>query len=227
MQGVRRRAAWEGHFGEWTAPFLDALGHKARRRWAPVYLRGLIAPGERKSVQPLAARVAPDDYEQLYHFVCTSAWDTAPLEQVLVAQAEALVGGPEAVLIIDDTTLPKRGMHSVGVVHQYSGQLGKRTPCQLLVSLTLARHEVPVCVALRLFLPEAWTSDPDRCAAAGVPPVRYTTHRTRWEIALEELDRVRAAGATFGLVLADAGCGGCPAEQGSRHTVRAASSARR
>ncbi len=134
---------------------LAALGHKARRHWAPVYLRGLLGPGERKSVQPLAARVAPGDHEQLHHFVCTSRWDPAPLGAALVREAARLVGGPDAVLVVDDTALVKQGRHSVGVARQYCGQLGKRANCQTLVSLTLARGEVPVPLGLRLFLPEA------------------------------------------------------------------------
>ena len=171
-----------------------------------MYVRGLLGPGERKSVEPLVARVAPDDYEQVHHFVCTSCWDPAPLERVLAAKAEALVGGPEAVLIIDDTALLKQGRRSVGVARQYAGAAGKTTNCQTLVSLTLARGEVPVGVALRLFVPEEWTRDPARCQAAGVPEERRA-YRTKPEIALEELDRLRAAGVTVGCVLADAGYG--------------------
>lgn len=199
-------AEWEQAFARWLMPFLAALGHKARRRWAPLYVRGLLGPGKRKSVQPLAAQVGPDDYAQLHHFVCTSGWDPAPLERVLAEQAQGLVGGPDAVLIVDDTTLLKQGRHSVGVARQYSGQAGKTTPCQTLVSLTLARGEVPVGLALRLFLPAEWTDDPARCQRAGVPPVRRRA-RSKGQIALEELDRVRAAGVTFGVVVADAGYG--------------------
>jgi SRSO17 transposase len=183
-----------------------ALGHVARRRWAPVYLRGLLAPGERKSVEPLAARAAPGEYEQLHHFVATSTWPTAPLERVLAEHAQHLVGGPGAVLIVDDTTLLKQGRCSVGVAHQYSGAVGKKANCQCLVSLTLARGEVPVAVALRLFLPRQWTDAPARCARAGVPTERQRP-RTKGIIALEEIDRVRAAGVTFDAVLADAGYG--------------------
>jgi len=171
-----------------------------------VYLRGLLAPGERKSIRPLATRVAPAEGEQLHHFVCASGWDPAPLERVLVGMAQRLVGGRDAVLVVDDTTLPKQGHHSVGVAHQYSGTLGKNTNCQTLVSLTLARGEVPIPVALRLFLPAEWTADPDRCRRAGVPAVRCAA-RPKGEIALEELDRVRASGAAFGVVPADAGYG--------------------
>ncbi len=85
---------WEQELARWVTPFLQALGHKARRRWAPVYLQGLLGPGERKSVQPMAARVAPDDHEQLHHFIATSAWAPAPLEAALVREAQRRVGGP-------------------------------------------------------------------------------------------------------------------------------------
>jgi hypothetical protein len=90
----------------------------------------------------------------------------------LAEKAQALVGGPDAVLIIDDTALLKQGKRSVGVARQYAGAVGKTANCQTLVSLTLARAEVPVCVALRLFLPAEWTDDPARCRAAGVPEDR-------------------------------------------------------
>jgi SRSO17 transposase len=150
----------------------------------------------------MAARVAPADVQQLHHFVAASPWAVAPLEEELVRQAERLVGGPDAVLVIDDTALVKQGRHSVGVARQYCGQLGKRANCQALVSLTLARAEVPVGVGLRLSLPETWAGDAARRAKAGVPEAGPA--RPKWRIALDELDRIRAAGATCGGVLADA-----------------------
>jgi SRSO17 transposase len=116
------------------------------------------------------------------------------------------VDGPEAVLVIDNTALPKKGTLSVGVERQYCGQLDQKSNCQALVSLTLSRREVPVPVGLRLFLPEKWAADPARCAAAGAPEAEIVT-RAKGEIALAELDRFRAAGVRFGIVLADAGCG--------------------
>jgi SRSO17 transposase len=122
---IEAAADWEPAFAEWLKPFLEALGHKTRQRWAPVYVRGLLGPGERKSVQPMAARVAPADCDQLHHFISSPAWQTAPLAAVLTREADRLVGGPEAVLIIDDTALPKKGEHSVGVARQYAGVLGK------------------------------------------------------------------------------------------------------
>src|SRR5215208_6698627 len=197
---------WEGELGRWLEPFLVRLRRKAQRYWAPFYLKGLILPGERKSVEPLAARVAPGDTQQLHHFVSASPWATAPLEGELARVADRLVGGPDAVLVIDDTALPKQGRHSVGVARQYCGCLGKRANCQVLVSLTLARAEVPVAVGLRLFLPEAWADDPERCARAGVPE-EHRRPLAKTEIALEEIDRVLAAGAHFGRVVADAGYG--------------------
>lgn len=198
--------AWAQELEPWLAPFLEVLGHKMRRRWAPVYVRGLLGPGDRKSIQPMASRVAPAEHEQLHHFVATSPWETAPLEAILAREAQRLVGASDAVLIIDDTTLLKQGKHSVGVARQYSGAAGKRANCQALVSLTLARAEVPLPVALRLFLPEEWTADAARCHRAGVPQERITP-RSKGEIALEELDRLIAAGVDFGCVLADAGYG--------------------
>lgn len=197
--------AWQAAFARWLRPFLAALQREAQRRWAPVYLQGLLGPGERKSVAPMAARVAPDDVQQLHHFVATSPWATAPLERELARTAQRLVGGPQAVLIIDDTALPKQGRHSVGVARQYCGALGKTANCQTLVSLTLARGEVPVPLALRLYLPEEWTADRARCRRAGVPA--DLGFRTKNELALAELDRVRAAGVTFSTVLADAAYG--------------------
>ena len=199
-------AAWEREFDRWLAPFWEALGDARRRRWGPAYVRGLLGPGDRKSVGPLAARVAPGDYGQVHHFVCASCWEPGPLERVLAEKAQQLVGGPDAVLIVDDTALLKQGRRSVGVARQYAGSAGKTTNCQTLVSLTLARDEVPVGVALRLFLPAEWTDDPARCRAVGVPEDRLA-YRTKLEIALDEIDRVTAAGATFGCVLADAGYG--------------------
>jgi SRSO17 transposase len=193
---------WEAELERWLGPFLARLRRKEQRRWAPFYLKGLLLPGERKSVEPMAARVAPGDLQQLHHFVSTSPWATAPLEDELVRAADRLVGGPDAVLVVDDTALVKQGRHSVGVKRQYCGQLGKRANCQSLVSLTLASAEVPVGVGLRLFLPEDWCGAAERRAAAGVPET--VAYRPKWRIALDEIDRVLASGARFGHVLADA-----------------------
>ena len=190
----------------WLAPFLDVMGRKTRRRWAPLYVRGLLGPGERKSLQPMAAGLGLPGHDQLQHFIASPAWNDGLLWTVLAQQADRLVGGSHAYLVIDDTALPKKGILSVGVARQYCGQLGKQANCQSLVSLTLTQDEVPVPVGLRLFLPDEWAGDAGRCARAGVPEADRIA-RSKGEIALAELDRVRAAGVRFGTVLADAGYG--------------------
>ena len=179
-------SGWEVELAQWLKPFLDRLGQKARRRMCPLYVTGLIGPGDRKSVQPMAARLAPGDYDQLHHFVAAGVWDVAPLEKELLVQADKLVGGNDAVMVIDDSAVPKKGKHSVGVASQYASALGKNANCQ-----TLARLK-----------------------RAGVP-AEYRTARTKPEIALAEIDRVIAAGVRFGCVLADAGYGlSAPFRQG-------------
>src|SRR5215467_14009847 len=207
-------ADWEDELERWLKPFLDRLGHKTRQRMCPLYVAGLIGPGDRKSVQPMAERLATGNYDQLHHFIADGVWDASPPESELLNQADRLVGGKDAVLVIDDTAIPKKGERSVGVAAQYASALGKTANCQTLVSLTLARSEVPVMVALRLFLPDSWTSDRARLKRAGVP-AEHRTARTKPEIALAELDRVIAAGVRFGCVLADAGYGmSAPFRQG-------------
>ncbi len=100
--------AWEHELQSWLEPFLIPLCHPARRRMFPLYVAGLIGAGERKSLQPIAARVAPANYDQLHQFVAVGPWDEAPLEAELLAQANRLVGGPDAILVIDDRSYPRR-----------------------------------------------------------------------------------------------------------------------
>jgi SRSO17 transposase len=204
---MKIRSGWEKRLDGWLAPFLDALGDKRRRPWAPLYITGLLLPGDRKSMQPISARVAPADAEQIHNFVATSCWDPAPVEAVLCQKVDAMLGGEDAYLIVDDTSLPKKGTESVGVAHQYCGALGKQANCQSLVSLTLARDDVPAPVGLRLYLPKSWTEDVARCERVKVPET--IGYRPKWRIALDEIDRIRAAGVRFGTVLADAGYGMC------------------
>ena len=211
---VGRTSDWKTELGQFLKPFLDRLGHKARRQMCPLYVSGLIGPGDRKSVQPMARRLGLGEHDQLHHFIAARVWDATPVENELLVQADRLVGGNDAVLVIDDTAIPKKGTHSVGVAAQYASALGKTSNCQTLVSLTLARGEVPVMLALRLFLPESWTINRVRLERAGVP-TEYRTARTKPEMALMEIDRVIAAGVRFGCVLADAGYGmSAPFRQG-------------
>src|SRR6201988_4345830 len=169
---------WGEELERWLKPFLDRLGHKTRQRMCPLYVGGLIGPGDRNSVQPMAERLATGNYDQLHHFIADGIRDATPLETELLNQADRLVGGRDAVLVIDDTSLPKKGERSIGVAAQYASVLGKTPNCQTLVSLTLARGEWPVMVALRLFLPDSWTSDVSRLKRAGVP-AEYLPARTK------------------------------------------------
>jgi SRSO17 transposase len=206
MEGRPMDVDWRTDLDHWLAPFVAVLRHKVRARMCPAYIAGLIGPGDRKSVQPMATRVGEVGYDQLHHFIAAGVWNSASLEAVLLKKADALVGDDAGFLVIDDTALPKKGSHSVGVAPQYASSLGKTANCQSLVSVTLASREVPVAVGLRLFLPEGWTNDPERMARAHVPQDRQMA-LTKPEIAIEEIDRVIACGARFGYVLADAGYG--------------------
>jgi SRSO17 transposase len=194
----------------WLEPFLAVTGRSTRRKMAPLYVRGLLGSGGRKSIQPMAERLGLSSHDPLHHFISSRAWDDAPLWRVLAEQVDRQVGGAGAVLVVDDAGIPKKGELSVGVARQYCGELGKVANCQVLVSLTLARGEVPLPVGLRLFLPAAWTNAPERCDAAGVPAA-VRTAQSKPAIALAEIDRVRAAGVRFSCVLADAGFGSSPA----------------
>jgi SRSO17 transposase len=204
---VRSKDSWQARFERFLEPFLEAWRSKKRRYWAPLYLRGLLMPGERKSIEPLAARVAPGHEQELRHFISESPWESGPIEQVLWEKVDGMLGAEDAYLIIDDTALPKKGTASVGVAHQYCGALGKQANCQCLVSLTLARDDVPMPVALRLYLPETWAKDRQKRKKAGVPA--DIAFQPKWRIALDEVKRLREAGVRFGTVLADAGYGAC------------------
>jgi SRSO17 transposase len=204
---VKDATAWEKRFDRFVEPFLDVWRSKKRRHWAPIYLRGLLLPGERKSIEPVASRIAPGHEQELRHFVSESPWDAEAVEQVLWDKADALLGGQDAFLVIDDTALPKKGEESVGVAHQYCGALGKQANCQSLVSLTLAKNDVPLPLGLRLYLPEAWAKDRERREKVGVPAT--IAFRPKWRIALDEIKRLRDGGVRFGTVLADAGYGVC------------------
>ena len=192
-------AKWQRDLDRWLTPFLDGLGNKTRRRMCPAYIAGLIGPGDRKSIQPMAARSGEISYDRLHHFIGAGVWDSAPLETALWEEADALVGGKNAWLIIDDIALLKKGTGSVGVAPQYASVLRKRANCQTLVSVTLASGEVPVMLSLRLFLPDNWIEDRARMAKARVPKA-FRRSKTKPAIAIEEIDRVTAAGVRFGCV---------------------------
>ncbi|GBR51744.1 hypothetical protein CSR02_04620 [Acetobacter pomorum] len=146
---------WRSDLEVWLAPFLAALGHKAQRAMCPAYIAGLIGPGD-------------IPYNRLHHFVSAGVWDSAPLEVALWRHADHLMSGKRSWLIIDDTSLPKKGEHSVGVAPQYASTLGKKANCQTLVSVILTSHEVPLMLSLRLFLPIRYWKLQHGAGSAGV-----------------------------------------------------------
>ena len=187
----------------------DRLGNVTRRRWAEVYLRGLLLDGQRKSVEPMAQRLrATDgsarDYEQaLQQFLNQSPWDDRPVRDRLARRVVAAVG-TGGFVIVDDTGFPKQGTHSVGVARQYSGTLGKVGNCQVAVTLQYATAQEVFALGAELYLPEEWGHDRQRLDTAGVP--RDIGYRPKWQIALALLGQAKANGVS-GVVLADSAYG--------------------
>jgi SRSO17 transposase len=201
----------EARFAAYVEGLSSVIGHARRTRQLRDYCTGLVLPGERKSVEPMAARTAPGrtaaQHQSLLHFVSNACWSD---EEVLAKVREMVLpaiekeGAIEA-WIIDDTSFPKQGKHSVGVHHQYCGQLGKQANCQVTVSLSIANHAASLPIAYRLYLPEAWTKDRARRKRAFVP--KHIKFKTKPEIALEQIRWACEAGLPRGVVLMDAGYG--------------------
>jgi SRSO17 transposase len=171
-----------------------------------VYLHGLLLDGERKSIEPLSGRVPGGNEQNLQQFINQSPWDPAPILAAYRGRMATAFAADDGVIVIDDTGFPKQGKHSVGVARQYSGTLGKRGNCQVATSLHYAGGRGDYPLALRLYLPAAWTSDPDRLERARVPADQRAL-KTKWQIALDLLDELRAERLPHALVVADAGYG--------------------
>jgi len=197
------------------AAYLDSLaraaGHSDRIIPFKAYCTGLLLPLERKSIEPMAAHLAPDNvrrmHQSLHHLVADAPWDD---EQLLDAVLDTVLPAmlkrePIAAWIVDDTGFPKKGQHSVGVTRQYCGQVGKQDNCQVAVSLSLATESASMPVAFNLYLPEVWASDKEKRAKAGVPDA--VAFQTKPQIALAQIERARERGIPEGVVLADAGYG--------------------
>jgi SRSO17 transposase len=204
-------AGWEERFDDYVGRLGDTLGHADRRGPLRAYATGLLLPGERKSVEPMAARVDPARvgaaHQSLHHFVAKAAWDDAALLAAVRAHAlpAMLEQGPVRAWLVDDTGLPKKGKLSVGVARQYCGQVGKRDNCQVAVTLSVATEHASLPVAYRLYLPEAWAGDPARRAVAGVP--EEVGFATKPAIALEQVRQALADGVPPGVLVTDAGYG--------------------
>ena len=168
MMGLVRSEEIESRFERYVDGLVSVIGHADRAGPLHDYLLGLIMPGERKSVEPMAAITAPErtaaQHQSLLHFVGTGDWpDDAVLGKVREMVLPAIERhGPIEAWIIDDTSFPKKGKHSVGVSHQYCGQLGKQANCQVAVTLSLANHHASLPVAYQLYLPKTWAQDDER-----------------------------------------------------------------
>ena len=197
------------------AAYLDSLaraaGHADRAVPLRSYCTGLLLPGERKSVEPLAARLAPDDvrrvHQSLHHFIANAPWSDAALLETVRHWVLPMMkqNGPMVAWIVDDTGFPKKGAHSVGVVRQYCGQVGKQENCRVAVSLSLSTEQASLPIAWRLYLPEIWSQDRKRRKKTGIP--REVTFATKPAIALQQIRKAVEEEVTTAPVLADAAYG--------------------
>ena len=202
----------ESRFERYTDVMIEALGHADRATPARWYLRGLMLPGQRKSVEPMAARVHPEDvrsaHQSMHHLVADSDWSDAALLAAVAREVVPILseaGKTPCFWIIDDTGFRKYGKHSVGVARQYCGQLGKTDNCQVAVSLSLATAKGSVPLDYRLYLPQEWAKDKPRRALAGVP--KEIAFATKGELAWTQIEAALEAGIPRGTVLVDAGYG--------------------
>ena len=205
------RRTSQARFAAYVEALAEVIGHADRARPLNDYCVGLLMPGERKSVEPMAAIVAPSrvsaKHQSLLHLVGEAPWsDEAILDKVRELVLPSIERqGPVEAWIIDDTGIAKKGTHSVGVARQYCGRLGKQDNCQIAVTLSVANHAASLPIAYRLYLPEAWANDPARRKKAHVP--KEVEFRTKPQIALDQIRAAHAAGVAPGVVLADAGYG--------------------
>jgi SRSO17 transposase len=208
---VKKAGGPDKRFEEYLERLGAVVGHADRGEPLRGYLIGLCLPGERKSVEPMAARVDPRHvrarHQSLHHFVANAPWDDEAVLRVardyVLEQMER--HGAVAGWIVDDTGIPKKGKHSVGVVRQYCGVLGKQDNCQVAVTVTLANEAVSVPASYRLYLPEVWANDRRRRKEAVVP--EQVTFKTKWQIALDQIARLCDEGLPLAPVVADAGFG--------------------
>jgi len=180
-------------FAEYVEHLSEVIGHMDRHGPLASYCTGLLLPGERKSVEPMAARIAPDEvgakHQSLHHFVAKAPWDEAELLSAVRTFVLPKIekDAPIRAWIIDDTGIPKKGKHSVGVARQYCGELGKQDNCQVAVTLSVASDLASLPVAFRLYLPEPWANDKTRRAKAGIPD--GIEFQTKPHIALDQVRR--------------------------------------
>ena len=209
--GLATRADGADRFAAYVEGLTSVIGHADRAVPLRDYCAGLLVTEGRKSVEPMAAATAPStvsaQHQKLLHFIGEGMWSD---ERVLAKVREMVMPrlerhGPIEAWIIDDTAFPKQGTHSVGVHHQYCGQLGKQANCQVVVTLSIANHDASLPIAYRLYLPQAWAKDAARRKKAHVPKeIRF---KTKPQIALEQIRAACAASVARGVVLMDASYG--------------------
>jgi SRSO17 transposase len=205
----------EARFEAYVQELTEVMGHADRARPLSDYCQGLLLPCERKSVEPMAAVTAPSrvaaQHQSLLHFVGEAPWS----DERLLSKVRELVlpaierHGPIAAWIIDDTGFAKKGRHSVGVAHQYCGELGQSGNCQVAVTLSIANHHASLPVGYRLYLPKEWAEDGARRKKAGVPEA--VEFKTKAAIALDLIRAAWAGGVARGVGLMD-GAYGCDTE---------------
>jgi SRSO17 transposase len=197
----------------YAADFHDDFNRPRQAAWCGVYLRGLLRDADRKSIEPMAreavlpAGLAVADPDQaLQQFVSQSTWDEQAVGRRYRARMAEAFADPAGIFVVDDTTFPKQGKHSVGVQRQYCGALGKKANCQCAVSVHYVAPKGHYPLNLRLYLPESWLAEPDRLDRTGVPE-EARRPLSKGQIALELLDQARAEGLPGRVVVADSGYG--------------------
>jgi SRSO17 transposase len=201
----------ELRFEVYLEAIVGSLGDMRRVEPVKSYCTGLLLPGERKSVEPMAARMEPErvsaKHQSLHNVVANAAWDDAAMLAAVRSQVIPAIErhGPVLYWILDDSGIPKQGKHSVGVARQYCGNLGKVDNCQVAVSLSVANDHASLPIAWRLYLPQDWAEDKKRRKAAGVPT--EVAFATKPAIALGQLRQALRDGVPLGIVLADAAYG--------------------
>ncbi len=211
QEETRQSLTDEARLAAYLEAIVGGLGHAKRAASARAYCTGLLLPGERKSIEPMAARLEPAHvqakHQSLHHVVAQAEWDDAAVLAAVRAQVLPAIErhGPVRYWIVDDTGFPKQGTHSVGVARQYCGQLGKQDNCQVAVSLSVANAHASLPIAYQLFLPQVWANDPLRRAKAGVPAA--IDFKTKTAIALGQLRQALADGVPVGIVLGDSAYG--------------------
>jgi len=209
--GFRERKSIESRFRGYVEGLVEVIGHADRAGPLRDYCTGLVAASGRKSVEPMAAITAPErtpaQHQSLLHFVGQGAWSDgavlAKVREMVLPRIERY--GAIKAWIVDDTSFPKKGEHSVGVAHQYCGQLGKQANCQVAVSLSLANDAASLPVAYRLYLPKDWAEDNERRCKAGIP--EEIGFKTMPELALEQIRWACETDLPGDLVVIDAGYG--------------------